>query len=316
MENRKQLERSATMIQIVCEVCGSKEIKKQGDTFVCQSCGIQYSLDSVKNMLNNAQYKKESNYTNALLLTTKDIVIGHNSKRSYNPFDITNTLTVAEVASDQSAILIYGDKQFMCDKYTYYQERKRSSDGTKWIYETKPIEELEDWMFSPYVNDGKNALGFHGYEYNVLDCFVQFLEDLPSGSSLTAVPEGESSMDELIISMDISKPEWLSRGKVRPNNYLDRRKCEFKKQIDNICAQNNLFIDLTPHYYEIKSVKLLSEDILEHTRRFEGDTYYTVQKWYKMESADGTVSKVSYEQLMSAIEKCNKYNIPVCTIDE
>lgn len=40
------------MKKMQCEVCGSTEIKKIGDgIFECQSCGVQYSNDEVKNLL-------------------------------------------------------------------------------------------------------------------------------------------------------------------------------------------------------------------------------------------------------------------------
>ena len=35
---------------VKCEVCGSADITKQGDVFVCQGCGIQYTLDAIKAM--------------------------------------------------------------------------------------------------------------------------------------------------------------------------------------------------------------------------------------------------------------------------
>ena len=35
---------------IKCEVCGSLDIAKQGDVFVCRVCGIQYTLDAIKAM--------------------------------------------------------------------------------------------------------------------------------------------------------------------------------------------------------------------------------------------------------------------------
>ena len=36
---------------IKCEVCGSLDIAKQGDVFVCRVCGIQYTLDAIKAMV-------------------------------------------------------------------------------------------------------------------------------------------------------------------------------------------------------------------------------------------------------------------------
>lgn len=39
------------MKKLVCEVCGSMDILKQGDFFVCQSCGCKYQSDSVSTLL-------------------------------------------------------------------------------------------------------------------------------------------------------------------------------------------------------------------------------------------------------------------------
>ena len=39
------------MKQIRCEVCGSTDLIKQDGLFVCQSCGIQYSLEEVKKLM-------------------------------------------------------------------------------------------------------------------------------------------------------------------------------------------------------------------------------------------------------------------------
>jgi uncharacterized Zn finger protein (UPF0148 family) len=39
------------MKQIVCEMCGGKELVKQDGVFVCQSCGIKYSVEEVKKMM-------------------------------------------------------------------------------------------------------------------------------------------------------------------------------------------------------------------------------------------------------------------------
>ena len=39
------------MGQLACEICGNTNIVKQGDSFVCQGCGMQYSADALKKML-------------------------------------------------------------------------------------------------------------------------------------------------------------------------------------------------------------------------------------------------------------------------
>ena len=38
------------MKALKCELCGSTEIIKDGDFFVCQSCGMKYTLETAKKM--------------------------------------------------------------------------------------------------------------------------------------------------------------------------------------------------------------------------------------------------------------------------
>ncbi|MBR1408712.1 MAG: hypothetical protein IJ573_07455 [Clostridia bacterium] len=40
---------------IKCEVCGGNSIIKQDSYFMCQSCGIRYSLDEIRKMLLNSR---------------------------------------------------------------------------------------------------------------------------------------------------------------------------------------------------------------------------------------------------------------------
>ncbi len=39
------------MQAIKCEVCGSGDLLKQEGVFVCQHCGIQYTLNEMRNLL-------------------------------------------------------------------------------------------------------------------------------------------------------------------------------------------------------------------------------------------------------------------------
>lgn len=39
------------MKQLTCEMCGSKDLIKDGGVFVCQSCGCKYSIEEAKKML-------------------------------------------------------------------------------------------------------------------------------------------------------------------------------------------------------------------------------------------------------------------------
>ena len=39
------------MKQLKCEMCGSTDLIKQDGVFVCQSCGVKYSVEEAKKMM-------------------------------------------------------------------------------------------------------------------------------------------------------------------------------------------------------------------------------------------------------------------------
>ena len=39
------------MKKIVCEMCGSNDLLKKDNVFVCQSCGTKYSVEEAKKMM-------------------------------------------------------------------------------------------------------------------------------------------------------------------------------------------------------------------------------------------------------------------------
>ena len=57
------------MGKIVCEICGSQSIRKENGVFVCQNCGIEYSLSEIKkcfggpeeNVIKKPKVKKATN---------------------------------------------------------------------------------------------------------------------------------------------------------------------------------------------------------------------------------------------------------------
>lgn len=53
VDSVKETEKPESKGTIKCEVCGSNNIIKQDGSFMCQSCGIRYSLDEIKKMLQN-----------------------------------------------------------------------------------------------------------------------------------------------------------------------------------------------------------------------------------------------------------------------
>ncbi len=63
------------MNKVFCEVCGNSEIIKEGDSFVCQSCGTKYTLDAMRSMLGsapqapNGRSSYSTSYTSATRVT-------------------------------------------------------------------------------------------------------------------------------------------------------------------------------------------------------------------------------------------------------
>ena len=60
------------MKQIKCEICGSTEIKKTDDsTFICQSCGVQYTKDEVQKLLVEINGKVKIDHSEEIKNTIK-----------------------------------------------------------------------------------------------------------------------------------------------------------------------------------------------------------------------------------------------------
>lgn len=68
------------MKRLVCEVCGSTDIKKEDNTYVCESCGCKYSIEEIKKLLvegeitvnENHNYNISHEVSGQVELVTKD----------------------------------------------------------------------------------------------------------------------------------------------------------------------------------------------------------------------------------------------------
>ena len=49
------------MKRMVCEICGSAQIKKENGVFVCKECGTEYSSEEAKNLLKEIGENNEPN---------------------------------------------------------------------------------------------------------------------------------------------------------------------------------------------------------------------------------------------------------------
>ncbi len=51
------------MGKLSCEICGSNDLIKENGAFVCQNCGIKYTLEEVRAMLNGGESVPQSTGT-------------------------------------------------------------------------------------------------------------------------------------------------------------------------------------------------------------------------------------------------------------
>ena len=55
------------MKTLKCEMCGSNDIVKQEDLFVCQICGVKYSMEAAKKMMGIVTIDKSDELENLLI---------------------------------------------------------------------------------------------------------------------------------------------------------------------------------------------------------------------------------------------------------
>ena len=58
------IEGRQNMNAIMCELCGSNDVVKQGDYFVCQHCGTKYSLEDAKKLIKTVKIDNSENLSN------------------------------------------------------------------------------------------------------------------------------------------------------------------------------------------------------------------------------------------------------------
>ena len=54
------------MNAIMCELCGSNDVVKQGDYFVCQHCGTKYSLEDARKLIGTVKIDRTDEAQNYL----------------------------------------------------------------------------------------------------------------------------------------------------------------------------------------------------------------------------------------------------------
>ncbi|MDR0911590.1 MAG: TFIIB-type zinc finger domain-containing protein [Methanobrevibacter sp.] len=59
------------MEKLACEICGSTDIIKEDGLFVCQSCGVKYSIDEVKSLMGTVKIDNSSEIQNLKILADR-----------------------------------------------------------------------------------------------------------------------------------------------------------------------------------------------------------------------------------------------------
>lgn len=154
-----------------------------------------------------------------------------NEPRTYTTADLgVGTFDEGYGSDLQAAILTVGQRRYTCRDYTYEEEREYSERKRKWVYKKTHV--LGN-------DDGSRYEGYGGYEYNLLECLIQFLMDIPCGSIIRAARGGETVMERLTDALAIGKPEWAEPSYYRhdrdpsvywPKNYIDYKKRELCKR--------------------------------------------------------------------------------------
>lgn len=216
--------------------------------------------------------------------------------------------------ADRTALLKCKERRYKSKKYSMIEEKVRKKDGTGWEYIKRPTTEEDYYEYKLWK---PKEINFYGFEHNVLDCIVQLLNDLPNDSKIVAAPGGESMMDQLYDIMDVTKPYWMDQRPINPNEiHIDKVKVEIRRQIDSICKEKNILIDLKPYYFIVKRIRKTGERTYTVIKRWEGDEIPHTDSIYLVEFADGRTRKDYGKPAKDEIEYCIKYGLPVCKIED
>lgn len=138
------------MKKMVCEICGSKSIRKENGIFVCQECGTEYSLDEAKSLLKDIEEVVESSKNE-----TK--VIKENTNVSGKEELLTQLYFWAKNLSD------------LQDMYLWFHEPVSSLKQESFWLSDAPFDNYNDEVIFPYIKDiGDNKSDISYRFYNSL----------------------------------------------------------------------------------------------------------------------------------------------------
>lgn len=240
-----------------------------------------------------------------ITITTKEIYI--------NPY-----IDVFSSDADRTALFSYKSKTYYSIKYTFIEEKLKTTDknGKKYSHRLATPDDIDNHRFARYHRS--ENVRFYGYKYNVLDCLLQFINDLPINSKIIAERGGEKTMDELFDAMDVSKPEWLYNKPDPAKQYTDKTKVMLLKQIEDACKAKNITLDIRPYYFILKRVVLLKKEKYYTTwvnDDGEDRLHEHIGRTYHIEYPNGK-TEIRYCEPYIELDYCKKYGLPVCEIED
>lgn len=126
------------MKQLVCEMCASTDILKEDGVFICQSCGIKYSVEEAKRMMAEGT------------IEITGTVKADNSDNVNNYLDMANT---ALLGGNGNEAFNYANKALEINPKLY----------KAWIIKMKSIKSvgsIDDPRITEVLSSGKNAIEF------------------------------------------------------------------------------------------------------------------------------------------------------------
>ena len=121
------------MKKITCVVCGGTKFIKEHDKFICCDCGVEYSLDDVKNMLSQEKEPQVDTQTvnEPETLTTKEVVT-------------ENVVSSFGIKKEREDTLVDGDKKEREEKKSNFSQREKVNKVHVHNFDNENLEEDEN----------------------------------------------------------------------------------------------------------------------------------------------------------------------------
>ncbi|WP_313133596.1 hypothetical protein [Anaerocolumna sp.] len=271
------------MKQLVCEMCANTDILKQDGVFVCQSCGIKYSVEEAKKMM------------------TEGTVEVTGTVKEDNSDDVNNYLDMANTA------LLGGNGN---EAFNYANEALEINPKLykAWTIKMKSIESvgiIGDPRITEVLSNGKNAIEFsptdkkdevkkevYGYylsqALDLLQVATSEIEDVASikriFQSFAAANFWSKSINTLNAdSSFVYLMEGLTNNALLLKIAVPVRAIEdnddFQNLVSSICNQYQNYIDGLEERYEIYGAKLTNEAISGRLKTFRDGLLTESEKW-------------------------------------